>query len=637
MSTTTIGEFGTWNGTPEGLHEHNTQFLKNELSQIIEEIKFRSTELNSDIRDEWTGLDEVIELYNSIINKYTIEIANSSQNQSYIRNNVNRFNQKVLQTKKQIQELLLEQELIIKEINKEKEEIQEKLNKICQKFSISPQYEEIQKINKEIEKALSVSSTQKKLQNLVLIKNKSNLLQEIIQYQLNIETVFKALIESSLISPDDGFISKLQDEYKILKNQPVDNKRISLLKGLHSELTFFLEEKKREKKDIEIRIEKLQIIIDDLNHGELVGRNSNEYNVIKEKFSKLQEIPIPSLCTPKIEEIAALCQKISRDIEIAELVGPVAPIELPPRPQYVDEQYKIKIENEKRFIVEKIRRIYERIQVIDIDESNNYATFINEIKTKKIDDINLERFLAIDQQIQTGYLHLIGKVADSKIIHSDVEKIIEQLRLESESELLEWANKLNREKYPDIHEYERFAQKYLDYQIRRKYEEDKKNATTEALHKITKELSELGYSISTFSQSNNDPVATILNKNPIYYDTSVNGYAVMIQLNDAGRLVFKFCGVFSSEKDRELITREMRNRGIAEAKKWCKNYDALKEKINQNSTLFIEKTRIEPEKNLEMRVVPGWKEDPIIMVPPVIEGTHGPEKKPIGKDQYLEN
>ena len=604
MSTTTIGGFTTWNGTPEELHEHNTQYLRNVMQIVIEEIKQRSRGLNNDIIDEWTGLDEVQSLYNSIINNYTIQIANSSHNESYIRTNIDRFNKKVLVIKKHIQELLIEQELVKEELLLFQKNIEEELQKICLKYEINAQYVDIQKICVEISKINQINSNRKKLQSFNEIKTKCNLLSEIIRIQLSVDSIIKELIDSSLIAHDDPIIQKYQSEYSSLINQPIANQRFSLVKGLLAELEFLLEAKQKEAKEIESRMKKLEEVIEKIRSRELIGRNSQEFSQLMEKFIKIQEIKIPSLRVPVIEEIATSYNRLSQDVLIAELIGSVGAIDLPPRPKNTDEILKLKIEQEKTKIYETTSRIFNRMKKIDQDESLKYSSFIDEIMKKNLENVNIERIRAIDNQIQTGYIHLIRKVADSIIIKADLDKIIAQLSSEGTSEILEIATQLKEEKYPDMQEYDKLSQRFLDYQIQLKAEEDKRKATSEALHQITQQLEQLGYSISTYSKSNENLVGSLLEKKPIYYNTNVNGYAIMLQMNQSGKLVIKFYRVVASEKDKITITNESLNLGKEEAKKWCKNYDKIKKILNQKGTKFIENTRIEPQTNLETKVIP---------------------------------
>lgn len=238
------------------------------------------------------------------------------------------------------------------------------------------------------------------------------------------------------------------------------------------------------------------------------------------------------------------------------------------------------LKEKKQEILKKIENIYSKLKNINFDLAEKNKHLIEE--AREIED--LQRLEFILEELKFNYVKakkLYVQNIQTEVLKSDLrvfERAADETGLKNEFNRLMQASVLNKE------EVDKFIKKILEKQ---RQIIEKKTEKTSVLDSFMSKIRELGYSIleeSTMEKLSEGEVVEI--KTPFGED-----YVLKIKYeNDT--LAIRFVRYV---EDEENLSEYEKQKDIYIAKKWCSDFDKIKEFLKQKGIMLEDKKRIEPE------------------------------------------
>lgn len=228
-----------------------------------------------------------------------------------------------------------------------------------------------------------------------------------------------------------------------------------------------------------------------------------------------------------------------------------------------------------------INRYYRWIEGLDLEVAQKLQPLIEESHT------NPHKQNLIRTEFQVQYGQLLKRIAESQIIHEELQILGNRLRGVPGSEhLLHRISLLMQDKYPDPRHYNTLQLEANDH-IRSSQKTETK--VKDVIPDILKILEHLGYSVKS-----NTLDLTVNLGEEIYLDTTQEQYKLKLQRRETGEILYRLIRVVPSEKETQsTIYQEQKD--FETGKKWCRDYDTLTEELLKAGICQKATMRLEPE------------------------------------------
>jgi len=231
---------------------------------------------------------------------------------------------------------------------------------------------------------------------------------------------------------------------------------------------------------------------------------------------------------------------------------------------------------EKQRILEKIEAVFDKLKAINPELAEEKRQLV--VEAAEIDDI--QRIRLILEDLKMNYINTRRLYIQTQVLKNDLkvfEKLAEETGMQKEFNKLKNMSILNRE------EVDNFIKNLLNRK-RQIMDQERRRGS---LEKFINKVMELGYSVikdDLIGELSTGKIVEI--KTPFGED-----YMLRLKYEDDG---LKIMFVRYVEDEKNLSEYEKR-RDIAIAKKWCSDYEKIKQLLSQEGITIEDKIRIEPE------------------------------------------
>jgi len=254
---------------------------------------------------------------------------------------------------------------------------------------------------------------------------------------------------------------------------------------------------------------------------------------------------------------------------------------------------------EKQRILEKIEAVFDKLKTINPELAEEKRQLV--IEATETDDI--QRIRLILEDIKMNYINTRRLYIQTEVLKNDL-KVFETLA--EETGMLTEFNKLMKMSILNKEEVDNFIKNLLNKK-RQIMAQERRRAS---LEKFINKVMELGYSVVKDDLMEELSMGKIVEiKTPFGED-----YMLRLKYEDDG-LKIMFVRYVEDEKN---LSEYEKHKDIAIAKKWCSDYDKIKQLLSQEGIMIEDKIRIEPEtrfyyinkrKNKNYKKATGYQEN----------------------------
>jgi len=231
---------------------------------------------------------------------------------------------------------------------------------------------------------------------------------------------------------------------------------------------------------------------------------------------------------------------------------------------------------EKQRILEKIEAVFDKLKTINPELAEEKRQLV--IEATETDDI--QRIRLILEDLKMNYINTRRLYIQTEVLKNDL-KVFETLA--EETGMLTEFNKLMKMSILNKEEVDNFIKNLLNGK-RQIMAQERRRAS---LEKFINKVMELGYSVVKDDLMEELSMGKIVEiKTPFGED-----YMLRLKYEDDG-LKIMFVRYVEDEKN---LSEYEKHKDIAIAKKWCSDYDKIKQLLSQEGIMIEDKIRIEPE------------------------------------------
>lgn len=258
------------------------------------------------------------------------------------------------------------------------------------------------------------------------------------------------------------------------------------------------------------------------------------------------------------------------------------------------DNYNKVVQEEKEASINQIKQdISDNLKIIDESQypiPEKIKNLIKKYHSLKIES-KLESLLKETSEICD---EIERKNLETASLVKEIEMMLKGFDEDPNNEISIKLNKLISQQFIKYEDLETIKPGYYSFLLQKQEEENRKKTQVEILKKITYQLDQMGYSIHSH-HDNSEVVEKIIEGESVYLDTDSPEYKILISTNPFSEIITKFVHIVDSPDKTANITQYDKQKDIEHAKKWCKQYDQLKEELKKSGILLEDKIRKDPE------------------------------------------
>lgn len=328
-------------------------------------------------------------------------------------------------------------------------------------------------------------------------------------------------------------------------------------------------------KENEFLVEQVAKEIEKIKGNKLISKEAEMIEIEYKTYLKFDGIKFK---TEKLEKLHAKCMKILENVKNMQFSESENKIEK--KTENIDEKNELKITYEKYM---------RKLKETDEDEHNKIV--IDE------ENIPFERLKLLTDNAKIILATVKEKKAWSKVYRETLTNMAHEIRAIGEyAELEESIEQVCAKKYIENSEYLVLKDRALKKICELRENADRKSSISKFADKTREKLRELGYEVEDESRdgATDDENEKFKKGEPVYFNSGDGEYRVMAKMNENGELGTRVVRLVDDISEKSKISSYQMQKDAEHAGKWCKDYDKLLHKLEEEGMKAEVKIRKEP-------------------------------------------
>ncbi|MBF0344642.1 MAG: hypothetical protein HQL06_10485 [Nitrospirae bacterium] len=245
---------------------------------------------------------------------------------------------------------------------------------------------------------------------------------------------------------------------------------------------------------------------------------------------------------------------------------------------------------------EEARQFYSQIKELDEEYYHRLTPLIKELNYKP----NSQRLQLIRTSMKLYYGQIKELTANTNIFKDMLKKLLQQAsKYEGFADISPSIELLFMNRYVRKDQYDSSVAILSEFII----DAEERMAKQKIILRLKENIESLGYPILTDKEPEtldnivlaSDLFSRIESEQVVYLDTQWEDYKVLLRLNNYGELTTRLIRVVKTQKERQNLPTNQRQKDREIAMKWCEVYDRFIEKLREDYPSLIQKLRKEPQ------------------------------------------